>query len=95
MVDEDGFDFMKISFLRDIKAQQRSLRFVFIIMILWSYCSLFVMYSDHTLKFAETTQKHMPVQNTMTKQNLGMKGVILHFLVHPKMKLINLMPLIW
>lgn len=26
LVDEDGFDFMKISFLRDIKAQQRSLR---------------------------------------------------------------------
>ncbi|KAI3463280.1 hypothetical protein Pfo_019943 [Paulownia fortunei] len=28
LVDEDGFDFMKISFLRDIKAQNRSLRFV-------------------------------------------------------------------
>lgn len=28
LVDEDGFDYMKISFLRDIKAQQRSLRFV-------------------------------------------------------------------
>lgn len=28
LVDEDGFDFMKISFLRDIKAQHRSLRFV-------------------------------------------------------------------
>lgn len=27
-MDEDGFDYMKISFLRDIKAQQRSLRFV-------------------------------------------------------------------
>lgn len=27
-MDEDGFDFMKISFLRDIKAQNRSLRFV-------------------------------------------------------------------
>ncbi|KAA8540308.1 hypothetical protein F0562_024129 [Nyssa sinensis] len=26
LVDEDGFDYMKISFLRDIKAQQRSLR---------------------------------------------------------------------
>ncbi|CAL5443851.1 unnamed protein product [Camellia sinensis] len=26
LVDEDGFDFMKISFLRDIKTQQRSLR---------------------------------------------------------------------
>lgn len=29
LVDEDGFDFMKISFLRDIKAQHRSLRSVF------------------------------------------------------------------
>uniref|UniRef100_A0A2P2MTT8 Uncharacterized protein n=1 Tax=Rhizophora mucronata TaxID=61149 RepID=A0A2P2MTT8_RHIMU len=28
LVDEDGFDYMKISFLRDIKAQQRSLRWV-------------------------------------------------------------------
>lgn len=28
LVDEDGFDYMKISFLKDIKAQQRSLRFV-------------------------------------------------------------------
>ncbi|KAJ0075100.1 hypothetical protein Patl1_33401 [Pistacia atlantica] len=27
LVDEDGFDYMKITFLRDIKAQQRSLRF--------------------------------------------------------------------
>lgn len=27
LVDDDGFDFLKISFLRDIKAQQRSLRF--------------------------------------------------------------------
>lgn len=27
-MDEDGFDFMKISFLRDIKAQNRSLRFI-------------------------------------------------------------------
>ncbi|KAL0415138.1 UNVERIFIED_CONTAM: NADP-specific glutamate dehydrogenase [Sesamum latifolium] len=26
LIDEDGFDFMKISFLRDIKAQNRSLR---------------------------------------------------------------------
>ncbi|KAK6264198.1 Glutamate/phenylalanine/leucine/valine/L-tryptophan dehydrogenase [Theobroma cacao] len=26
LVDEDGFDYMKISFLRDLKAQQRSLR---------------------------------------------------------------------
>lgn len=28
-MDEDGFDYMKIQFLRDIKAQNRSLRFVF------------------------------------------------------------------
>lgn len=28
LVDEDGFDFMKLSFLRDIKAQHRTLRFV-------------------------------------------------------------------
>lgn len=27
-MDEDGFDFMKISFLREIKAQNRSLRYV-------------------------------------------------------------------
>lgn len=29
LVDEDGFDYMKISFLREIKSQQRSLRLVF------------------------------------------------------------------
>lgn len=28
-MDEDGFDYMKIAFLRDIKAQQRSLRCVY------------------------------------------------------------------
>lgn len=33
LVDEDGFDFMKISFLREIKIQQRSLRFVFFMTI--------------------------------------------------------------
>ena len=27
-MDEDGFDYMKVSFLRDLKAQHRSLRFV-------------------------------------------------------------------
>lgn len=30
MVDDEGFDYMKMSFLRDIKAQQRSLRYVYI-----------------------------------------------------------------
>lgn len=29
LVDEDGFDYVKLSFLRDIKAQHRTLRFVF------------------------------------------------------------------
>ncbi|RYR52577.1 hypothetical protein Ahy_A06g027476 isoform A [Arachis hypogaea] len=33
--------------------------------------------------------------NIMTKQNPGMKGVMLHFLVLRRMKLNNLMPLIW
>jgi len=28
LVDEDGFDYMKVQFLRDIKAQHRSLRLV-------------------------------------------------------------------
>jgi hypothetical protein len=34
-------------------------------------------------------------QSTMMKQNLGVKGVMLHFLVVTRMKSINLMPLIW
>lgn len=33
-MDEDGFDFMKISFLRDIKAQNRSLRSVSSLLLL-------------------------------------------------------------
>jgi len=44
---------------------------------------------------AETTQRLMLDQSTMMKQNLGVKGVMLHFLVVTRMKSINLMPLIW
>lgn len=98
MVDEDGFDYMKVSFLRDIKAQQRSLRFV-------SLCHL-VYFSDGqfyliqwslliNLAYVETIQRPMLGPNIMTKRNPGMKGVMSHLLVLHKMKLANLMPLIW
>lgn len=43
-MDEDGFDYMKIAFLRDIKAQQRSLRCVFITVFLFLFTKLLSFY---------------------------------------------------
>lgn len=89
LVDEEGFDYMKISFLRDIKAQQRSLRY-------WP-SALFITFRMLFLHVicAEITPRPMLDLSTMMKQNHGMKGVMLHFLVLPKMKSTNLMPLVW
>ncbi|GAU26164.1 hypothetical protein TSUD_353860 [Trifolium subterraneum] len=50
LVDEDEFDDMKVQFLRDIKAQHRSLQFV-------SHLSFMVLV--HILAYAETIQRPM------------------------------------
>lgn len=47
------------------------------------------------LTYVETIQRPMLGPSIMMKQNPGVKGVILHLLVLHRMKLINLMPLIW
>jgi hypothetical protein len=44
---------------------------------------------------AGTIRRLMLDLSTMMKRNLGVKGVMLHFLVLPKMKSIKLMQLIW
>ena len=44
---------------------------------------------------AETIQRLTLDLSIMMNQNLGTKGVMLHFLVLAKMKLIKLMLLIW
>ena len=49
----------------------------------------------YNFMYAETIQRLMLDLNTMKKQNLGMKGVILHLLVLPRMKFISLMQSIW
>ena len=43
LVDEDGFDYMKISFLREIKSQQRSLRLVFPISYIFYFFTTFLL----------------------------------------------------
>nr|XP_029151152.1 NADP-specific glutamate dehydrogenase isoform X2 [Arachis hypogaea] len=74
LVDEDGFDYMKIQFLRYIKAQQRSLRFVSILSFI-HFCFVFVkLYIFLWILFIETIQKYMLGPNTMMKQNPEMKG---------------------
>jgi hypothetical protein len=44
---------------------------------------------------AGTIRRLMLDLSTMMKRNLGVKGLMLHFLVLPKMKSIKLMQLIW
>ena len=94
LVDEDGFDYMKISLLRDIKAQQRSLRFVSILSFIYaSYWQIIhnFMVLVHKLVYVETIRRPMLGPNITMKRNPGMKGVILHLPVLHRMKLINLM----
>ncbi|KAK9066196.1 hypothetical protein SSX86_013517 [Deinandra increscens subsp. villosa] len=61
LVDEDGFDFMKLSFLRDIKAQHRTLRFVspfeniefiFTLIVLFFYEAFFLISRDYSKTYA-------------------------------------------
>lgn len=102
LVDEEGFDYMKISFLREIKAQNRSLRYVFLAVCfisvceiaIWTYSYLQVSLILH-VAFAEIIQRLMLDLSIMMKRNLGLKGVMLHFLVLHRMKLISLTPLVW
>lgn len=42
LIDDDGFDYMKISFLRELKAQQRSLRCVCFILFYYIYLVIHV-----------------------------------------------------
>lgn len=95
-MDEDGFDYMKISFLRDIKAQQRSLRcdHIYVIFFLISFCYHFSNYISMlcNVSFSGTIRRLMLDLSIMMKLNLGMKGAMLHFLVLIIMKLIKPMP---
>lgn len=93
-MDEDGFDFMKISFLRDIKAQNRSLRFVSSLVcttVFLEITNLLVLLS----LLAETIRRLMLVRSTMMSLSLGMKRAMLHFLVLPKMRLTSPMLSTW
>ena len=71
-------------------APENSIIIAFLVFGFEILLSLFI-----NLQYVETIQRPMLGPNIMMKQNHGVKGVMLHLLVLHRMKLINLMPLIW